>query len=57
MAAWLGFHEMSVICTKTKNRLIHYNNCVLQMPNEWLLMGVKQAVKLVLKPSTLRLDM
>ena len=56
MAAWLGFHEMNVICMKTKNRLIHYNNCVLQMPNEWLLMGVKQAVKLVLRPSMLRLD-
>ena len=46
---------MSAICTKTKNGVIPYNNYVLQMPNDWLQMGVKQTARVVLRPGTLSL--
>lgn len=55
MAGWLGFHKTSVICKKTENRVNHYKHCVLKMSNEWLQMGVKEAMKLVLRSGMLRL--
>lgn len=56
MAGGLVFQKkMSAICKKTRNRVTHYKNCVPKMTNEWSQVGVKQAVRLVLKSGRLRL--
>lgn len=48
MASWLEFHNMGVISARTLKQVICYKNRVRKMPNKWLQMEIKRAVKPVL---------